>query len=40
MLHTTCVATMLGLSERIRVKSLHDGRDFLYGLVKIYAMRG
>ncbi len=26
-----------GLNERIRVKSLYDGRDFLYGLVKIYA---
>ena len=29
-----------GLNERIRVKSLYDGRDFLYGLVKIYAMGG
>jgi acetylornithine deacetylase/succinyl-diaminopimelate desuccinylase-like protein len=28
-----------GLNERIRVKSLYDGRDFLYGLVKIYAMQ-
>jgi acetylornithine deacetylase/succinyl-diaminopimelate desuccinylase-like protein len=26
-----------GLNERIRVKSLYDGRDFLYRLVKIYA---
>ncbi len=26
-----------GLNERIRVKSLYDGRDFLYQLVKIYA---
>lgn len=26
-----------GLNERIRVKSLYDGRDFLYALVKIYA---
>jgi acetylornithine deacetylase/succinyl-diaminopimelate desuccinylase-like protein len=26
-----------GLNERIRVKSLYDGRDFLYGLVRIYA---
>ena len=28
-----------GLNERIRVKSLYEGRDFLYGLVKIYAMQ-
>ncbi|MFA7262355.1 MAG: M20/M25/M40 family metallo-hydrolase [Caulobacter sp.] len=26
-----------GLNERIRVKSLYDARDFLYGLVKTYA---
>ncbi len=26
-----------GLNERIRVKSLYDGRDYLYRLVKIYA---
>jgi acetylornithine deacetylase/succinyl-diaminopimelate desuccinylase-like protein len=26
-----------GLNERIRVKSLLDGRDFLYEIVKIYA---
>jgi acetylornithine deacetylase/succinyl-diaminopimelate desuccinylase-like protein len=26
-----------GLNERIRVKSLYDGRDYLYKLVKIYA---
>jgi acetylornithine deacetylase/succinyl-diaminopimelate desuccinylase-like protein len=26
-----------GLNERIRVKSLYDGRDFLFGLVKDYA---
>jgi acetylornithine deacetylase/succinyl-diaminopimelate desuccinylase-like protein len=26
-----------GLNERIRVKSLYDGRDFLYGLIKDYA---
>ena len=26
-----------GLNERIRVKSLYDGRDFLYALVKDYA---
>jgi acetylornithine deacetylase/succinyl-diaminopimelate desuccinylase-like protein len=26
-----------GLNERIRVKSLYDGRDFLYALTKIYA---
>jgi acetylornithine deacetylase/succinyl-diaminopimelate desuccinylase-like protein len=29
-----------GLNERIRVKSVYDGRDFLYGLVRIYAMQG
>ena len=28
-----------GLNERIRVASLYNGRDFLYGLVKIYAMQ-
>ena len=26
-----------GLNEKIRVKSLYDARDFLYGLVKVYA---
>jgi acetylornithine deacetylase/succinyl-diaminopimelate desuccinylase-like protein len=26
-----------GLNERIRVKSLYDGRDFLFGLIKAYA---
>ena len=26
-----------GLNERIRVKSLYDGRTFLYRLVKLYA---
>ncbi len=26
-----------GLNERIRVKSVYDGRDFLYQLIKIYA---
>ena len=26
-----------GLNERIRVKSLLDGREFLYEIVKIYA---
>jgi acetylornithine deacetylase/succinyl-diaminopimelate desuccinylase-like protein len=26
-----------GLNERIRVRSLYDGRDFLYGVVKLYA---
>ena len=26
-----------GLNERIRVKSLYDARDFLYGLIKAYA---
>lgn len=29
-----------GLNERIRVKSLMDGRDFLFDLVKTYAMQG
>jgi acetylornithine deacetylase/succinyl-diaminopimelate desuccinylase-like protein len=28
-----------GLNERIRVKSLYDGRDFLYGLVKSYSLQ-
>jgi acetylornithine deacetylase/succinyl-diaminopimelate desuccinylase-like protein len=28
-----------GLNERIRIKSLHEGRDFLYRLIKIYAMQ-
>ncbi len=28
-----------GLNERIRVKSLYDGRDYLYRLVKLYAMQ-
>jgi len=28
-----------GLNERIRVKSLLDGRQFLYEIVKIYAMQ-
>jgi acetylornithine deacetylase/succinyl-diaminopimelate desuccinylase-like protein len=26
-----------GLNERIRVKSLYDGRDYLFDLVKVYA---
>jgi len=26
-----------GLNERIRVRSLYDGRDFLYGVIKLYA---
>jgi acetylornithine deacetylase/succinyl-diaminopimelate desuccinylase-like protein len=26
-----------GLNERMRVKSLYEGRDFLYQVVKIYA---
>jgi acetylornithine deacetylase/succinyl-diaminopimelate desuccinylase-like protein len=26
-----------GLNERIRVKSVYDGRDFLHALVKMYA---
>ena len=26
-----------GLNERLRVKSVYDGRDFLYEVVKIYA---
>jgi acetylornithine deacetylase/succinyl-diaminopimelate desuccinylase-like protein len=29
-----------GLNERVRVKSLHDGRTFLYRLVRIYAGQG
>jgi acetylornithine deacetylase/succinyl-diaminopimelate desuccinylase-like protein len=29
-----------GLNERIRVRSLYDGRDFLYALVKVYAEQG
>ncbi len=29
-----------GLNERIRVKSLYDGRDFLYRVVKLYAVQG
>lgn len=28
-----------GLNERIRVRSLYEGRDFLFDLVKIYAMQ-
>jgi acetylornithine deacetylase/succinyl-diaminopimelate desuccinylase-like protein len=28
-----------GLNERIRVSSLYNGRDFLYGIVKLYAMQ-
>ena len=28
-----------GLNERIRVRSLYEGRDFLYELVKLYGMR-
>lgn len=28
-----------GLNERIRVTSLYSGRDFLYGIVKLYAMQ-
>jgi acetylornithine deacetylase/succinyl-diaminopimelate desuccinylase-like protein len=27
-----------GLNERVRVKSLYDGRDFLFALIKDYAM--
>jgi len=26
-----------GLNERLRVKSVYDGRDFLYQIVKVYA---
>ena len=26
-----------GLNERIRVRSLYDGRDFLYAVIKDYA---
>ena len=28
-----------GLNERIRMSSLYNGRDFLYGIVKLYAMQ-
>ena len=28
-----------GLNERIRVTSLYNGRDFLYGIVKMHAMQ-
>jgi acetylornithine deacetylase/succinyl-diaminopimelate desuccinylase-like protein len=28
-----------GLDERMRVKSLMDGRDFLYRLVKLYSSK-
>jgi acetylornithine deacetylase/succinyl-diaminopimelate desuccinylase-like protein len=28
-----------GLNERIRVRSLYDGRDFLFKLVKLYAQQ-
>ena len=28
-----------GLNERIRVRSLYNGRDFLYGIVKLYALQ-
>ncbi|MBR7618869.1 M20/M25/M40 family metallo-hydrolase [Phenylobacterium sp. 20VBR1] len=28
-----------GLNERIRVRSLYEGRDFLYSVVKLYAMQ-
>ena len=28
-----------GLNERIRVRSLYDGRDFLYAVIKDYAMQ-
>jgi acetylornithine deacetylase/succinyl-diaminopimelate desuccinylase-like protein len=29
-----------GLNERIRVRSLYEGRDFLYRVVKLYAAQG
>ncbi|MBU1345760.1 MAG: M20/M25/M40 family metallo-hydrolase [Alphaproteobacteria bacterium] len=29
-----------GLNERIRVRSLYEGRDFLFEIVKLYAMQG
>lgn len=29
-----------GLNERIRVRSLYEGRDFLFEVVKLYAMQG
>jgi acetylornithine deacetylase/succinyl-diaminopimelate desuccinylase-like protein len=28
-----------GLNERIRVRSLYEGRDFLYSVVKVYAAK-
>ncbi len=31
------IGNIHGLNERVRVKSLYDGRDFLYALVKLYA---
>ena len=29
-----------GLNERIGVKTLYEGRDFLYDLVNLYGMQG
>lgn len=29
-----------GLNERLRVRSLYEGRDFLFAIVKLYAMQG
>jgi acetylornithine deacetylase/succinyl-diaminopimelate desuccinylase-like protein len=26
-----------GLNERVRVKSVYEGRDFLYQVIKVYA---
>jgi acetylornithine deacetylase/succinyl-diaminopimelate desuccinylase-like protein len=37
MFHDAEGAHAHGLDERIRVKSLMDGRRFLYGVVKLYA---
>ena len=37
MFHDTEGSHAHGLNERIRVKSLLDGRHFLYEVVKIYA---
>lgn len=39
MFHDAAGSRAHGLNERIRVKSLLDGRRFLYELVKIYAMQ-
>jgi acetylornithine deacetylase/succinyl-diaminopimelate desuccinylase-like protein len=28
-----------GLNERLRVRSLYEGRDFLFELIQLYAMQ-